>query len=153
MSSKKYATPLRLELKPSRVLFLVLLVLHLAALALTYYLFSNVFLLLFIAALLIFSGYFVLAGAALKKTSSAVVKLVWDANNEWILETKVGETLNAELMRDSYINSFITVLIFKCEGRMLNTHVVLLKDNVDVNTFRRLRVRLKVGNAIEMDSR
>ena len=99
---------------------------------------------------IIASGYFVLNKYALKKSPNAVLGVIWDANNEWMLKTKVGDTLSVELMRDSYVNPMITILLFKQESKLGYISVILLKDNIDENDFRRLRVRLKVGQPIDV---
>ena len=166
MSSKKYATPLRLEVKPSQILLYFLLVIHLIALLITYLLKFNLLLSGFISTLIILSAYFVISKYAILNSSKAIVKLIWDANDEWIIETKSGNTVQAKLKQDSYIHPFITILIFnrilEAEQRnpssisgLQNLHpnyrynVILLKDNIAANDFRRLRVRLKVGKPIE----
>ena len=166
MSSKKYATPLRLEIKPSKILLLFLLGIHLVALILIYFLEFTLFLSISFYTFIILSAYFVINKYALLNSSKAIVKLIWDTNNEWILEAKNGETIQAELKQDSYIHPFISILIFNCrqDGVQANAgkftgfyklklgftcNVILLKDNVNENDFRRLRVRLKVGKPIE----
>ena len=105
----------------------------------------------------------------MQKSVNTIVSLVWDTNNEWILTTKGGDSICAELMQDSYINPLMTILIFKCRpveaprnpGKFLGLrklhprkqhNVVLLKDNINENDFRRLRVRLKVGKPIEQNN-
>jgi len=167
--SKKYASPLRLELKPSLFLLFLLLGLHLAALVLVYVLPFNLLLSFFVYLVIICSAYFSIGKYALRKTSSAIVRMIWDANNQWILERKDGVLIDAELMRDSYIHSFMSILVFKpCfeevqekpkshlilnQFNLVNTYnVILLKDNVNSNDFRRLRVRLKVDKPIEADT-
>lgn len=110
--------------------------------------------------LLVFlSAYLLIRKYALLVSSKAIVKIIWDANNEWILETKNGEVIQAILAPESYIHSFMTILIFKynIEGlhKFLPAYkccVILLKDNVDASDFRRLRVRLKVGKPIESET-
>ena len=141
---------------------------HFVALILIYFLEFTLFLSLFIFAFIICSAYFTINKYALLDSSKVIVKLIWDANNEWILEAKDGEIIQAELKRDSYIHSFMTILIFSRSPdeakrnpgetpglRKLHPgykyNVILLKDNVDANDFRRLRVRLKVGKPIEDD--
>ena len=166
MSSKKYAAPLRLEIKSSKILLFFLLGIHLVALILVYFLEFTLFLSISVSTFIILSAYFVINKYALLNSSKAIVKLIWDANNEWILETKNGKTIQAELKRDSYIHSFMTILIFSRSPdeakrnpgetpglRKLHPgykyNVILLKDNLDENDFRRLRVRLRVGKPIE----
>ena len=151
MSSKKYATPLRLEIKPSKILFFLLLILHFLALLIIYTLNFDLLITVLIVIPVFISAYFSIFKITLQKSKNSIIKLVWDGNNEWILENKIGEKINAELLKDTYISSMMTILIFKCEGQFVTKNIVLLKDNIDENDFRRLRVRLKVGKPIEIE--
>ena len=72
------------------------------------------------------------------------MKIAWDANDEWLLFHQDGERSSALLLGDSYIHPKLTVLRFKVEGRFWAKSVVLLTDNVDLQAFRHLRVRLKL---------
>ena len=151
MSSKKYATPLRLEIKPSRILCSLLLILHLFALAIIFILDFEFLINILVAILIAVSAYISIFQTAFRKSSSAIIKLVWDSNNEWILENNRGEQLNAELLRDSYVSSVMTVLNFKCKNHFRHKSIILLKDNINENDFRKLRVRLKVGKPIDLE--
>jgi hypothetical protein len=100
------------------------------------------------------SAFMLLRKYGLQKTSDSIVNIIWDSNNDWILERRDGKSFVAELMFDSYINPLITILVFKRTefGYFYPDsirNVILLKDNVDADSFRRLRVRLKLGKTIE----
>ncbi|HFE37478.1 MAG TPA: hypothetical protein ENK06_03530 [Gammaproteobacteria bacterium] len=99
--------------------------------------------------LLLLSANYSINKYALLKAANAIVSVVWDANNEWKLETQDGTVWSAELVPDSYVHPLLTILIFKevSEKRLklFPSNVVLLKDSINTGDFRRLRVRLKVG--------
>lgn len=72
----------------------------------------------------------------------AIIALDATAEGEWIVTTARRGKCRGMLARDSVVLPWLTVLIFKLEdGRRRS--VVLLPDNVDVHSFRRLRVRLR----------
>lgn len=72
----------------------------------------------------------------------AITELIAQAEGEWIVTTaKTGEC-RGRLAQDSVVLPWLTVLVFKLEdGRRRSA--VLLPDNVDVEGFRQLRVRLR----------
>jgi membrane-bound toxin of toxin-antitoxin system len=72
----------------------------------------------------------------------AIRALTATAEGEWIVTTARRGKCRGTLARDSVVLPWLTVLTFKLEdGRRRS--VVLLPDNVDVHSFRRLRVRLR----------
>jgi len=159
VSSKKYATPLRLEIKSSKLLFSFLLFSHLLAAGIVIYLNIDKLLTALLVTLIYWSAYTTISKHAWKKSSNAIVGLVWDANDEWFLKFKSGEEITARLHGESFTHPMLTVLNFRSQGVVYETQekpplyaklhpgysVIILKDNVDKNDFRRLRTRLKIS--------
>lgn len=152
MSLKKYASPLRLEVYPSPRLSFLLLVLHLAAIGLFVFLAFDIVITVLGIMLMLVSAYFTIQKYGRQKLASAVVRVVWDADDVWQLETLNGQYFTMTLLPDSYVHPSISILRFNpISGQQFawGSLIILLKDNVDADSFRRLRVRLKVGNPIE----
>jgi len=90
---------------------------------------------------------------ALRLDRNAIVRLVWDADDYWLLVTADGRELAGELMPSSYVHPSLVILIFQTGGagihRLWNRRsVVLLPDALDAESLRRLRVRLRIDGAV-----
>lgn len=62
-----------------------------------------------------------------------------------VLTTRGGEQLAGQMLRDSLVTPFITVLNVLPQGTHFARSVVILPDSLDAESFRQLRVRLKWG--------
>ncbi|MBI5436855.1 MAG: hypothetical protein HY937_07100 [Nitrosomonadales bacterium] len=62
-----------------------------------------------------------------------------------VLTTCGGEQLTGQMLRDSLVTPFITVLNVLPQGAHLARSVVILPDSLDAESFRQLRVWLKWG--------
>ncbi len=151
MSSKKYASPLHLEIKPSRFLFYFLIALHLFAFILLWFLPLFIAWQVLISIFIIVGGIYSVKSYATKQLPSSVVGLVWDADEQWFIQTQEGKTQPVILNGNSYVHPKFTLLNFKQENKWFSKAVILLWDNVDENSFRRLRVRLKITNLMDKE--
>lgn len=78
--------------------------------------------------------------------------LTWQADGEWLLETRDGQQLKASLHESTYVHPWLVVLNFRQEGKRGLLSFTLAPDALDPETFRELRVRLKVaGHSKEAD--
>jgi len=66
------------------------------------------------------------------------------SDDSWLVSVK-GEEQKAELLPGCLVQPWLTVLYFKMPDRRRKS-LILLKDNIDSNSFRRLRVRLKYSD-------
>jgi len=78
----------------------------------------------------------------LMRSKNAITNLTWNGNGDWVLFTRDGKSLNARLQKSTYLHARLVILNFKIGNR--NQSLVLLSDNLDPETFRRLRVRLQL---------
>jgi toxin CptA len=148
MSSTKYAQPLRLKPKPSRILIGLLTVGHLGAIAVLLPLDFPLIVKLLIAVVLLVSLVVAWRKQPGKVGEGGVQTLTWKADGDWLLETVDGESLNATLHESTYVHPWLVVLNFRQEGKHGLLSFVLAPDALDRELFRELRVRLKVaGNA------
>ena len=69
-------------------------------------------------------------------------ELHWQENGQWIIAQN-NHRATADLCDSSVVTSICSVLNFKREDGRLQS-ILLFKDNIDSESFRRLRVRVKV---------
>jgi len=68
--------------------------------------------------------------------------LHWQANGGWVI-AQYHELIPARLCDSSVFTSTCSILNFKLEDGSRQT-ILIFKDNIDAESFRRLRVRVKV---------
>lgn len=130
-----YASQLLLRLKPS--LIYLKLLLFITSLSLLAIFLSEIHSALQLSLVVLVVLLFKHAWA-----SNQAIELRCNAQNEWQLHSK-QQKLEAQLMADSVVTPMFAVLQFKLEeaGRK---SVVIFRDSLGHDDFRRLRVRLKV---------
>ena len=139
MSSRQYAPPLRINLKPSRLLATFIISTHMLTLGvlwlspLHHAINSLLTLLLFISAFLSLKQYVL--------ESHRIQEIIHDSDGDWKLIIGDDKEIYAELQSNSYRHPFISILNFKTEDKEKYS-AILLPDNVDRESFRRLRVLL-----------
>lgn len=75
-----------------------------------------------------------------------VITKLWQRNSRfWQLETAQGERFIAKLSGESICTPLLVVLNFRRPKQWFATSVVIPKDAMDADSFRRLRVRLRFG--------
>lgn len=142
MSSTKYASPLRLSPRPSRILTGLLVLVHGGALVMV-----GLSALPLLAQLAI--GAIVLLSLLLTLRQTMPVKhLTWKQDGEWVMEARDGESRQAQLHVSSYAHPWLVVLNFHVEGRRRLKSVVLFPDALPADSLRRLRVRLSLEGAV-----
>ncbi len=137
--SRAYATPLRLEIKPSpiRRYFYIALILISSLSVLLMPL--PVLIQLVIVCLVL---YFVWRDY---KCRLAPLSLVWLQANDWRI-IKYGVEYNAALCAGSFNSAYLMALNFKLQsGQHIN--VLFLANEVSAEAYRQLRVRFKVETA------
>lgn len=134
--SVKYATPLHLEFKSSKLFALYVPGIFFISLFSIYLL--PVILVIKIALVISCS----LACIQAYKAQNKIQSLVWQENNHWLLHTDKATT-TAELTDSSITTAWLVILHFKTEtgGRCSR---LICYDSLDDNLFRQLKVRLKV---------
>ena len=150
MSSTKFAQPLRLNPKPSRILIALLSIGHLGAIAILLPLYIPLVIKLGLTIVLVVSLVIALRKQPGRVGEGGVQTLIWKADGDWLLETTEGESLNATLHESTYVHPWLVVLNFRQENKSGLLSFALAPDALDSETFRELRVRLKVaGNSKE----
>jgi len=138
ISSKKYATPLTIELaQPIHPVSIALGVHALAALAV---LKSSLPPGLIWAAIAIVVSSFYLVVFRLRYFH----RVIWRGDGDWLLVARNGEQVIAHLAAESLASPFITLLNFESVPRAKRYSVVIFPTEVNADALRRLRVRLRV---------
>ena len=139
MSSRRYVPPLRIKLQPSRILTTFIITSHVLTFGVLWILpvqGSVIFLLLLV---LLMSTY-----ASLKKyifERYRIHEIIYDSDGDWKLLIGHNEEIFVDLQADSYRHPFLSILNFRTVDNKKYS-VILLPDNVDRESFRKLRVLL-----------
>lgn len=130
------------NLYPSRLLFVLMLIVYSLAIFICFVIFKPIWLSLLLSALLICAlVYYVCRDVALLLPSS-YIKLRAEGDS-MILVTRNGNEITAQLARDSLVTSALTILNLLPTGLQRVRSVVILPDSMDKEAFREIRVQLK----------
>lgn len=141
MSSKGYAAPLRLEPRRSRRLLSMILAAHTGGLAVAFL--ANIPGLLRLAlGLWVVPSAFIAVRRHLGGRS--VRQAIWEVDGGWSLIRADGLRVTAQLLPETYLSPWLVVLRFRGCGVSWRPVLVLLPDSLDSETFRRLRVRMRL---------
>jgi hypothetical protein len=145
-----FSSPLRLTVVATKttvqliVLPLLFIALSVGFLSQWHWMFS-----IAIAVVLSLAAFYYLKLHAWQHLAKSVTEFNQDSEGEWSLlcpnlyrEKSQSEWVLAELLGNSFVSSWLVVLNFKGEGKRFT--VILPADSLDSDTFRRLRVRLRV---------
>lgn len=133
------------KLQPSRYLAAVLVVVHGSALAVLFPLTLPVWAKTALAIVILFSLAYHLRRDALLSSRIAVMALLLE-EEQAVLTLRGGDQLAGQVLCNTLVTPFITVLNVRPQGARLARSVVILPDSLDAETFRQLRVRLKWGS-------
>ena len=142
MWSNEYATPLHLDMKPSRVLTLAVGAMHVLAFALAVSGPDAAWQRVGLGLLVTGSWLHLRARHPLWPNAARITRLVWGRDASW----EVGRSdrvESARLGREAVVTPYLVIVALELEsGRRL--HLPILPDMLDRDTFRRLRVRLRL---------
>ncbi len=149
MSWTAYATPLSLDVQPSRILFSVLTLTHAGAAGALSVISLPGWATACLAVAVLASYLWLTARHALLWHPRSVRRLRWGDGRRWQVGSRDGQELSATLRADSFVRPWLTVLLLKPETGGLVRNVVLLPDMLDAEAFRRLRVRLRLDQGVK----
>lgn len=132
------------KLQPSRYLAAFLVAAHGAALAMLVPLALPVWAKTALSIVILFSLAYHLRRDALLSSKIAVMALMLE-EEQAVLTLRGGDQLAGQVLRDSLVTPYITVLNVLPQGARLARSVVILPDSLDAESFRQLRVWLKWG--------
>lgn len=157
MSSPKYASPLAISIVPSRLLLAAALFMHIGAAGLIVFLelpltIRLAFLLLLITSALAVSYY---AGWVFKGNRwlrnvgdywPRFERAVWDNDDRWLLTGDRQKTYDATLLPTTFVHPklvIVNLLLPDMPWYSRYRSMIFVPDNIDPQTFRRLRIRLR----------
>lgn len=146
MSYAGYATPLRIEPRPSRWLAAAILFVYGGAVLMTLLVPLSRWLAVPTAVAIAGAGWRTFVDRVLMSRAQAIIAVVWRDDGRWELQTRDGRRLPVALLPDSYVHPWLTVLNFR--GAARRRSVVLLPDSLDSQCYRRLRVRLGIDAGV-----
>ncbi|MDH5189835.1 MAG: hypothetical protein OEW89_01145 [Gammaproteobacteria bacterium] len=139
MSSRQYAPPLRINLKPSRLLSTFIISTHTLTLGVLWLSPLQFAINSLLTLVLIISAFLSLKRHVFE--NHRIQEIIHDSDRDWQLIIGDSKEVYAELQANSYRHPFISILNFKTEDKERYS-AILLPDNVDRESFRRLRVLL-----------
>lgn len=78
-----------------------------------------------------------------RKLEAHIDAILLGSSGEWSVAKHDGEIVPARLTREAFISPWLVVLRLTPRGER-SAHIVLARDNTDRDSFRRLRVRLRI---------
>ncbi len=142
MSQK--SVPLYLELRPSRIFAALLLVIHGGAAGCVLIVPLPWPVRVLLVGIILFSLRYTISRWALLRHNKAVTALLWDDLGEWKLFSRDGKEMAVRLEPDSFVSPWWVVLNFSAIDASGRYSTVLFPDSLDGESFRRLRVRLRI---------
>lgn len=133
----------RLTVHASRKLTIAFLAVHGATAALTWPLQTVVVVKLVVWCFMAASLAHALARHALLRTKNAIVVVVLRDSVDATVVLRDGSSWKAQVLGTTYVSAELTVLHLRVDGFRFAQHVLLVRDNVHVNDYRRLRVLLR----------
>ncbi len=118
--------------------------LHLVGIGILLMLDLSVVIQILVIIFVLISLYYNLRLHPLLRAEYSIVALCWREDNEWQLTQRDGEKIYAQLNMNSYMHPLLVVLNFSIVGTKINRSVIIFFDAIDNNTFRQLRVRLRL---------
>ncbi len=77
-----------------------------------------------------------------RQSPQAIEEAIWDEQGTWRLRLASGDTLEADLLPDSFVTLSLVLLNFRVDR--FHRSLILAPGALDRDTLRRLRVRLKL---------
>lgn len=134
--------PLKISLKPSRRLVMLLGLAHAAAAGAVLVVDVPIWLQLFLLVLIGTSCGLCLYGPALLRSGEAIIGLEIGEGGSLSFQTRRGEWREGAVLGSSFVSPYLTVLVVRTEAKLFARHVVIMPDSLAAEDFRRLRVRL-----------
>jgi hypothetical protein len=134
---------LRIELRASRSLTLLLGAAHLLAAVLSWVLPLSPWLSALLTALIGWSLWHALRLHALRSAPRAIVALAVEQNGRAELELRSGASIGARVLQDTFVTALLVVINQREEESGRRRSVVLATDSADAASLRALRVWLR----------
>lgn len=145
MSSSASAATVDVAIRPSRTLAGVLAAAHGGAIVCVMITALPLWARLSLTVLVAAGLWHSLTRYVLQRRPDAITGLRCDGDGRWFVRWRTGVVEPVSLLPDSYLHPAVVVVNLRVEADRRRRAVILLADNVDPESFRRLRVCLKLG--------
>ncbi len=134
---------LSIHLKPSYQLGVILISAHCLAALILWLLALPWQMQMILSVMLITSLIYYLRKDAYLSADNAIVALAFSSEISCTVTTRCGESIVCDVLHNSFVAPYLTVLDLKPAGKFLTCSVVILSDSIDAEEFRQLRVWLR----------
>lgn len=134
------------NLQPSKYLAAALLLSHGAALVVLGVLAMPLWLKALLILLVLASLFYHMRQEAWLSAGSSNRQLVLEGDQLLLIGCN-GDQMHVRILADSLVTPFLTVLVVLPHGANFTRSIVIMPDSLDAESFRRLRVWLRWGNA------
>ena len=134
---------LQIKLRASRIFASTLLLVHGATIAAIVFVGMPLWLTLIIVAALILNCLLSLQRAALLLMPVSAVAIEITPDNLLSIQTRRGDWIECEVLGSTYVASFLTVLNLREIEKGAVRHIVIARDGIDAEDFRKFRVWLR----------
>ncbi len=143
MSLPKYATPLCLDLKASRIFLVILCFMHGGAILVLLIVPVSGWLSILFILLIVLNLYLQINLYIRMNTKKSIVRLVWLEGQQWKIFDRCGDSVEGVLLGQSYLHAGLVVLRFKTAAKERRVAIIFI-DSVTAESHRKLRVRLRM---------
>ncbi len=141
------SAPLHLELRPSRIFSVLLLVVHGGAAGCVLIAPFPWPVRLVLTGAILFSLCYTVSRWALLTGRRAIIRLAGDEPGKWVVTLASGKRLQARLLSDSFVSPHCVILNLAPSDPSRRFSAIIFSDSLDRHNFRRLRVRLRLEGA------
>lgn len=135
-------TNLTIQRKPSYLLAAILLVAHVASTILLWILPIFWIIKCMISILIVISLIYYLRQDALLLAKNAITEFTLVEKNHCTVTTRSNVVFVCNILNNSFVAPYLTVLILQPEGNFFTDSIVILPDGIDTEAYRQLRVWL-----------
>lgn len=147
MSSSRFGETVDIHIGRSKMLGGALIVVHAGAVVLLGVTTLPFWAQLLIAASVLVSVWHAFSRYVILRGADAITGLHCDGTNQWRVRFRAGHSAPATILPSSYVHPWLVVLNLRINKRGRCRSSILLRDNIDAQAFRRLRVRLLLAKA------
>lgn len=134
---------LSIHLKPSYRLVGILILTHCLAALILWLLALPWLMQMILSIMLATSLIYYLRKDACLSADNAIVTLAFSSEIPCTVTTRCGESVTCDVLPNTFVAPYLTVLDLKPTGKFLTCSVVILSDSIDAEEFRQLRVWLR----------
>lgn len=137
------ANPIVLDLHPAYMLTILLVTVAIAACGIIFFMPISLLIKLFALILVLVYTLFFIAQDALLLLPWSYCRLEINAQDELLITRKDGVTMPVDLLPNSFVAAYLTVLNVNICGSRWRRSLILTPDRLDAQAFRQLRVWLR----------